>query len=63
MLMLTRRPGERLMIGNNVVVQIMEIKGNQVRVGVEAPKDIDVDREEIFMKKQSDRNNTAGNRR
>jgi carbon storage regulator len=63
MLMLTRRPGERLMIGNNVVVQIMEIKGNQVRVGVEAPKDIDVDREEIFMKKQNDRNKSTGNRR
>jgi carbon storage regulator len=47
MLILTRRAGEKLMIGENVVVTVIAVNGNQVRVGVDAPKDVAVHREEI----------------
>ena len=48
MLILTRRVGEAVMIGNEVTVTILGVKGNQVRVGVNAPQDVAVHREEIF---------------
>jgi len=48
MLILTRRVGESLMIGNDVSVTILGVKGNQVRVGVDAPRDVAVHREEIY---------------
>jgi carbon storage regulator len=48
MLILTRKIGETLMIGDQVEVTILSIKGNQVRIGVNAPKDIPVHREEIY---------------
>jgi len=48
MLILTRRVGETLMIGNDVTVTVLAVKGNQVRIGVNAPKDIAVHREEVF---------------
>jgi carbon storage regulator len=48
MLILTRRIGERLVIGTDVTVTVMGFKGNQVRIGVSAPKDVAVHREEIF---------------
>jgi carbon storage regulator len=48
MLILTRRIGETLKVGNEITVTVMAIKGNQVRIGIQAPKDIDVYREEIF---------------
>ena len=48
MLILTRRVGETLMIGDNVTVTVLGVKGNQVRVGVSAPKDVAVHREEIY---------------
>jgi carbon storage regulator len=47
MLILTRRIGETVMIGNDVTVTVLGVKGNQVRVGINAPKDMRVDREEI----------------
>jgi carbon storage regulator len=47
-LILTRKVGETLMIGNDVTVTIMGVKGSQVRIGVNAPKDVAVHREEIF---------------
>ncbi len=49
MLIITRRAGEKLMIGEDVVVEIMEIVGNQVRVGIQAPQSVRVYREEIWM--------------
>ena len=48
MLILTRRVGETLMIGDNVSVTVLRVKGNQVRLGVNAPRDVSVHREEIY---------------
>ncbi len=48
MLILTRRVGETLMIGDDVKVTVLGVKGNQVRIGVDAPRDVTVHREEIF---------------
>lgn len=50
MLILTRRVGERLMIGDCVEIAILGVKGNQVRVGIDAPKEVSVHREEIYRK-------------
>jgi carbon storage regulator len=47
-LILTRRPNETLMIGAEITVTVLGVKGNQVRIGVDAPKDVTVHREEIF---------------
>ncbi|WP_299075475.1 carbon storage regulator CsrA [uncultured Paraglaciecola sp.] len=54
MLVLTRRIGETLMIGDDVTVQVLGVKGNQVRVGVSAPKSVAVHREEIYKKINGD---------
>ena len=55
MLILTRRVGESLMIGDNVTVTILGVKGNQVRVGVNAPKEVSVHREEIYERIQAEK--------
>jgi carbon storage regulator len=61
MLILTRRVGETLMIGNNVTVTVLGVKGNQVRIGVNAPKDVAVHREEIFerIKREEDQSSRS----
>lgn len=52
MLILTRRTGETLMVGDEVTVTVLGVKGNQVRIGVNAPKDVSVHREEIYERIQ-----------
>jgi carbon storage regulator len=48
MLIVTRRPGEKIMVGDDIVIHVMEIVGNSVRVGIEAPRSVTVYREEIW---------------
>ena len=55
MLKLTRRVGETLMVGNDVTVTIVGVKGNQIRIGINAPKDVAVHREEIYERIQRER--------
>jgi carbon storage regulator len=50
MLILTRRTGETLMVGDDVTVSVLGVKGNQVRIGINAPRDVAVHREEIYEK-------------
>ena len=59
MLILTRRVGETVMIGSEVTVTVLGVKGNQVRIGINAPKTVAVHREEIFERIQRENGNAA----
>lgn len=61
MLILTRRVGESLMVGDDVTITVLGVKGNQVRIGVNAPKDVSVHREEIYQRIQREKLNKLEN--
>ena len=52
MLVLTRRPNQSIMIGGNIVVTVLEVRGDQVRLGIKAPRDVDVHRDEVWAELQ-----------
>jgi carbon storage regulator len=60
MLILTRRAGETVMIGSDVTITVLGVKGNQVRIGINAPKDVAVHREEIYERIQSEKASEGG---
>lgn len=60
MLILTRRVGEKIVIGENVTVTVLSVKGNQVRIGIDAPRNVSVNREEIFERIQKEKQTLNG---
>jgi len=58
MLVLTRKPGEALMLADEVKITVLEVKGKQVRLGIDAPSDVAVHREEIYLRIEAEK--TAG---
>ena len=59
MLILTRRVGETVVIGEDISVTVLGVKGNQIRLGINAPKDVAVHRQEIFDRIQNESNDSA----
>lgn len=55
MLILTRRVGEKILIGDNVSIAVLGVRGNQVRIGIEAPSEVSVHREEIYHRIQQEK--------
>ena len=60
MLVLTRRVNERIVIGENIVVTVLEVHGDQVRLGIDAPREIKVFREEVILRDQALHRDEAG---
>ncbi len=54
MLVLTRKKGEKIVIGDNIVLTVVDIKGDQIQLGIEAPRDIPVHREEVYKEIQEE---------
>jgi carbon storage regulator len=60
MLVLTRRSSQSIVIGKDIVVTVLEVRGDQVRLGVAAPRHVDVHREEVFLELQAANRSAAG---
>lgn len=60
MLILTRRVGESVMVGDDITITVLDVKGNQVRIGVNAPKDVAVHREEIYERIRQEKEQGGG---
>ncbi len=60
MLILTRRAGESVMVGSDITITVLGVKGTQVRIGINAPKEVAVHREEIYERIQSEKNAEKG---
>ena len=63
MLILTRRVGEKLIIGEDVTITVLGVKGNQIRIGIDAPRDVSVNREEIYLRILKEKKALNGNDR
>ncbi|MBQ1872088.1 MAG: carbon storage regulator CsrA [Lachnospiraceae bacterium] len=61
MLALTRKKGEALVIGNNVEITVLEVKGDQVKIGIQAPKDVSIYRKEIYIQIQKENEESMKN--
>lgn len=57
MLVLTRQQGQAVIINGDIVVRVMSINGQNVRIGIDAPRDVKIDREEIALRKQQEKDN------
>ena len=63
MLVLTRKAGESLVIGDNIIIKVLEVKGETVKIGIEAPREVAVHREEVYQSiKQANRDAAMGNK-
>jgi carbon storage regulator len=60
MLILTRRVGESVVIGDEITVTVLDLKGNQIRLGIQAPKDVPVHREEVYVRLQEEQGRKRG---
>lgn len=60
MLILTRRVGETLIIGDDIAITVLGVKGNQVRLGIKAPRDVTVHREEVYQRIHQDSQEVTG---
>lgn len=60
MLILTRKTGEKILIGNEIKIQVIEIKGKQVRLGIDAPEEFGIHREEVFLRIQEEKRRAGG---
>lgn len=59
MLILTRKVGESLLIGDDIAITVLSVRGNQVKIGINAPKDVSVHREEIYQRIKQNEDNFA----
>ena len=60
MLILTRRIGEKLIIGEDVTISILSVKGHQIRIGIDAPRDVQIHREEVYLRILEERKTLEG---